>query len=470
MGSGDRIAGLRRRRLARHLRRPGVPAPHATRTSSEHTARLYRNRHDGTFVDVTERPGSASTAMARESQSATMTVTATSISTSVRWASAGVLPQPGDGTFADMTAQAGLTGSGWGTSCAFADLDGDGDLDLYVCHYLADTIDARATRQSRATPLPGQLGYCPPDAFQAEPDVLYRNNGDGTFTDVSRESNITARLARVWVLQSPTWTTTASSISSWPTTRLRTFCIHNLGGLTVRRRRDPLGGRLQRVGTAPLGHGRRPGRLRRRWPRRPARDQLLRGRRHPLPQRGPGDFQVTTPVARLLAPSRGTLGFGAGFLDADNDGWLDLFVTNGHLNDVRPLGMPFQMPPQLFHNDGHGGFSNRAAEAGPYFQASVAGTECGIRRPRQRWRSGHRGQPSGTAPGGADQSERAPRSFPLPHALPQTRRTAVRGRPNRCRDRGPPPGEIPRRWNQLPEHQRFADTDWARRGRRYRSA
>jgi hypothetical protein len=84
----------------------------------------------------------------------------------------------------------------------------------------------------------------------------------------------------------------------------------------------------------------------------------------------PGDFQVTTAMARLTAPSRGSLGFGTNFLDADNDGWLDLFVANGHLNDVRPLGMPYQMPPHLFHNDGHGGFINRAAGAGPYFQSA----------------------------------------------------------------------------------------------------
>jgi hypothetical protein len=82
---------------------------------------------------------------------------------------------------------------------------------------------------------------------------------------------------------------------------------------------------------------------------------------------GPGNFQVTTTLARLAAPSRGTLGFGAGFIDVDNDGWLDLFVANGHLNDVRPLGMPYQMPPQLFLNDGRGGFLDRSAAAGPYF-------------------------------------------------------------------------------------------------------
>jgi hypothetical protein len=81
----------------------------------------------------------------------------------------------------------------------------------------------------------------------------------------------------------------------------------------------------------------------------------------------PGHFEVATARARLRVPTRSKLGFGTGFLDADNDGWLDLFIANGHVNDVRPLGMPYQMSPQLFRNVGNGRFEDASKTAGAYF-------------------------------------------------------------------------------------------------------
>jgi hypothetical protein len=87
----------------------------------------------------------------------------------------------------------------------------------------------------------------------------------------------------------------------------------------------------------------------------------------------PGRFEVTTARAGLLVPSRSRLGFGASFLDADNDGGLDLFVTNGHINDVRPLGMPYAMEPQLFRNDGRSRFRDVSDRAGPPFREPELG-------------------------------------------------------------------------------------------------
>jgi hypothetical protein len=87
----------------------------------------------------------------------------------------------------------------------------------------------------------------------------------------------------------------------------------------------------------------------------------------------PGRFTVETSRARLLSPSRSKLGFGTGFLDYDNDGRLDLFVTNGHVNDVRPLGIPYAMSPQLFRGVGGGRFAEVSSRAGPYFQAEWLG-------------------------------------------------------------------------------------------------
>src|SRR5262249_41274804 len=87
----------------------------------------------------------------------------------------------------------------------------------------------------------------------------------------------------------------------------------------------------------------------------------------------PGRFEVTTARAGLLVPSRSRLGFGTGFLDVDSDGLLDLFAANGHINDVRPLGIPYGMEPQLFRNLGRGRFREVSTEAGGYFLAPALG-------------------------------------------------------------------------------------------------
>src|SRR5439155_17581374 len=92
----------------------------------------------------------------------------------------------GDGRFDDRTEAAGLSSGLWTTSAAFADLDGDGDLDLYVANYL--DYDPAAAPYCAAPD--GQRDYCGPEDFAAQPDRLYRNNGDGTFTDVSAAAGI----------------------------------------------------------------------------------------------------------------------------------------------------------------------------------------------------------------------------------------------------------------------------------------
>jgi hypothetical protein len=88
---------------------------------------------------------------------------------------------------------------------------------------------------------------------------------------------------------------------------------------------------------------------------------------------GAGRFQVTTAASRLLPPTRSKLGFGAGFVDFDGDGSLDLFIANGHINDVSTIGMPYEMESQVFRNVGGGRFADVSTSAGDFFRVKQLG-------------------------------------------------------------------------------------------------
>ncbi|GIW89081.1 MAG: hypothetical protein KatS3mg108_3405 [Isosphaeraceae bacterium] len=276
----------------------------------------------------------------------------------------------GDGRFADVTDSAGVAGYGWPSSCAFADLDGDGDLDLYVVHYLADTVDAFGRATVRCNAVEGRVGYCPPQAHRPEADVLYRNNGDGTFTDVSVEAGLASAPA-------PGLGLAIADLDG--DGRLDVFIANdqapnqawrNLGGLRFEDRASDWGLALGETGETRAGMGVAAGDY-----DEDGRLDLLVTNFYEEPdtlfrQVAPGLFQPVSAEARLAVPSRTTLSFGTAFLDADSDGRLDLFVANGHINDVRPLGIPYAQPPQLFWNRGGGRFEEVTRASGEYFVGS----------------------------------------------------------------------------------------------------
>src|ERR1700723_1834206 len=152
--------------------------------------RLYRQKKDGTFTDVTEQAGLANAgdgnygmgvAVGDYDNDGYPDLYVTSYGKNILY------HNNGDGTFTDVTAKAGVAAGGWSVSAGFFDYDNDGRLDLFVTRYLDWTIEGSKTCGSE------RPTYCPPGSFPGITNVLYRNRGDGTFEDVSVASGIAAK-------------------------------------------------------------------------------------------------------------------------------------------------------------------------------------------------------------------------------------------------------------------------------------
>ncbi|RLS25676.1 MAG: CRTAC1 family protein [Planctomycetota bacterium] len=336
-------------------------------------AQLYQNQGDGKFVDVAEKAGVAFRGYGQGVAIGDYDGDGHADIYVSGFQSSGLYRNKGDGTFEELSEKAGLRNQGWATSSAFADLDKDGDLDLYVVRYLADTVDAAGRPTVTCNALPGQLGYCPPLAHNSEPDSLYRNNGDGTFTDIGPSIGLSSNDGNGLGLAIADFDEDGRLDIFVANDKTPCRFYHNLGnlkfeevGLSWGLAYNESGEPTAAMGVA-VGDADEDGRL----------DILVTNFYEEgatfYRNLGKGRFEVATSRARLKSPTRGRLGFGAGFVDFDNDGLLDLFITNGHVNDVRPLRMPYQMPPQLFQNLGKGRFEDNSLMAGRYFQKEWVG-------------------------------------------------------------------------------------------------
>ena len=150
--------------------------------------RLYRNNRDGTFSDVTEKSGLRGSGYGMGMAAADYDNDGFSDLLVTTYGGAYLYHNNGDGTFTDVTKQAKLLTEGWTTSAAFLDYDNDGRLDLIICRYLQWNFDLG--KRFCGTKTAGGRAYCHPDEFEPVSNYLFKNNGDGTFRDVSESSRI----------------------------------------------------------------------------------------------------------------------------------------------------------------------------------------------------------------------------------------------------------------------------------------
>ncbi len=345
-------------------------------TPSEFNDRLFRNRGDGRFQDVTLAAGLRE---ADFGQGATVGDFDSDGWPDLFVANIGqnrLYRNNTDGTFTEIAVEAGITGNRWSASAAMVDLNRDGLPDLYVVNYLGDADVFTRVCGNGAKP-----AICLPQSFHAEQDRLYLNLGDGRFQDVTASAGIVAddgkglgiiaadldgtRQLSLFIANDTTpnfFFTNSFDVKTPHKFELTETAL--VAGLAVNREGKTESG----MGVA-AGDANEDGRL----------DLFVAnffGESNTLYQQvSPGVFEDVTLSGGLHQPSLPMVGFGSQFLDADLNGWQDLIVANGHIDDYRDEQTPYyQMPPQFFVNHGDGRFRLAdPASLGPYFERKYLG-------------------------------------------------------------------------------------------------
>ena len=335
--------------------------------------RLYRQNPDGTFSDVTAAAGLTGMPQNRYGMGVAVGdydndgfediyVTGYGGNTLYR--------NNGDGTFTDVTSKAGVGASGWSTSAGFFDYDNDGKLDLFVARYLAWSFDEdRFCGEHK----PGGRAYCHPDNFPGIANLLYHNNGDGTFTEVSQKAGVA----------NPNGKSLGVAFADFDADGFPDIYVANdsVQCYLYRNNRDgtftdvslTAGVGFNEDGKTFAGMGvdfadyDNDG-----LPDIVVTD--LSDQRYMLYRNnGDGSFTDVTNASGIGRATLAYSGWSTRFLDYDNDGWKDLFVAQGHVMDNIEITSPnlrYLQPPLLLRNS-RGTFAR--VDPGPVFQSAWAG-------------------------------------------------------------------------------------------------
>ena len=284
-----------------------------------------------------------------------------------------LLRNNGNGTFTDVTRESGVENPAWGVSASFVDYDRDGWLDVYVGNYLAYSVDSDIDCFARN----GRPAYCSPASYRGAPDRLYHNRGNGTFTDVTATARIASRAL-------PSLGVIAADFNgdAWPDIYVANDGTANV--LWINQHDGTFKDTGFLSGSALSGDGKPEGSM-----GVDAGDfdndgdedlfmTHIAGEGHNLyVNDGSGLFEDRSTAVGLTAPTLPYTGFGAGWLDFDNDGALDLLTVNGAIQMIEPLARtgdryPLRQMKQLFSNVG-GKFEDVTAKAGAVFGLSEVG-------------------------------------------------------------------------------------------------
>lgn len=319
--------------------------------------RLFHNNRDGTFTDVTEKAKIRDTAYgmgvvaADYDNDGYVDLYVTNFGRNILY------HNNGDGTFTDVTDKAGVAGSGWSTSAAFADFDGDGYLDLFVVRYLDYSVEKNFFC---GDPVRGRRDYCHPSLYPPVSNLLYHNNGNGTFTDISASSGISKALGKgLGVVVADLDDDGRPDIYVANDTTMN-FLFRNLGGNRFEDISLISGAGLNAAGRAFGGMGVNAGDL-----DGDGKLDLAVANFEAEPNSffrnlGSAVFEDVSAKSGFGPPAFNFSGFGLNMFDAANAGRLDVFIANGHVLEVPKLqGVTYAERPFLMWNDGTGKFVER---------------------------------------------------------------------------------------------------------------
>ncbi len=318
---------------------------------------LYRNRGDGTFEDVTTRTGVGDRGFGTGCSAADYDGDGDLDLYVLNYGPNVLYRNNGDGTFADVTAASGLGDERWSLSGAWFDYDRDGDLDVFVANYLE--YDSGKFRSFYAA-----AGYPGPLSYSGQPDALYRNNGDGSFTDVTRPAGVfqsggRAMSAAVADLNNDGWLDVYV-----PNDAMENYYFRNQKDGTFVEEALELGMAYGEGGQGVSSMGPAVGDIN--------RDQWLDIY---IPDMGYGCllvnrqeyFEDQTAQSGLAVVCGQYTGWGGLLLDYDNDGHLDVFVANGNAHHE------YTEEDVLLRNTGQGSFQDVARQSGDYFTQKYVG-------------------------------------------------------------------------------------------------
>jgi hypothetical protein len=331
---------------------------------------LYRNEGQGRFVDMTLAAGITDGHYGIGCAAADYDNDGDQDLYVANYGPNALYRNEGKGRFFETAKGAGVADSRWSVAASWLDYDNDGMLDLFVANYL-DFDHHHPKERSLASLHEGYRSYPGPRDYQAQPDALYRNLGDGTFAEVTAQAGINPQGADGKSMGSLATDYDGDGDLDLFVANDRTpkQLYRNDGGhfsevaLWAGVAYDESGGSSGAMGV-DAGDYDGDGRL----------DLFVTNfvfEYNSLYRNlGDGTFGDLTTAVGLAQPSYQYVGWGASFFDYDNDGWLDIFVANGHVHEDMDLlneSVSFGQPKQLFHNEGGKSFSEVSAQSGPPF-------------------------------------------------------------------------------------------------------